>query len=244
MRQLGLGVRLRSASTLATFAPGENAAALDAIARRARGEGGSPLWLWGSPRSGRTHLLQAACAAADAAGRRAAYLPLGEAGYLPGHLAGLEALDLVALDDVGAVGAATDWQVPLFSLYQGLLERGGVLVAAADGPPASIDWPLADLGSRLRAAEVWQVRALAEEAQGGALVARAAALGLELPPETLGYLQRRLPRDFAALCDVLDRLDEAALAAQRALTVPFVRAVLDGVRGEGSGDTPEPPRGG
>ena len=64
--------------------------------------------------------------------------------------------------------------------------------------------------------------------QGAALTMRAAVLGLELPAETLGYLQRRLPRDFAALCEVLDRLDDAALARQRALTVPFVRSVLDG----------------
>jgi DnaA family protein len=37
----------------------------------------------------------------------------------------------------------------------------------------------------------------------------------------------RLPRDMHSLCAVLDRLDEAALAAQRRLTVPFLRQVLE-----------------
>ena len=49
----------------------------------------------------------------------------------------------------------------------------------------------------------------------------------ELPDDTLSYLTRRAPRDFAALCRLLDELDTEALAAQRRLTVPFVRQVLE-----------------
>jgi len=30
------------------------------------------------------------------------------------------------------------------------------------------------------------------------------------------------------LCDILDTLDDAAFAAQRRLTVPFIRNVIDG----------------
>ncbi len=41
------------------------------------------------------------------------------------------------------------------------------------------------------------------------------------------FLQRRLPRDMESMCAFLDELDEASLAAQRKLTVPFVRAVLE-----------------
>jgi DnaA family protein len=36
-----------------------------------------------------------------------------------------------------------------------------------------------------------------------------------------------MPRDMHSLCGVLDRLDEAALVAQRRLTVPFLRQVLE-----------------
>jgi DnaA family protein len=47
-----------------------------------------------------------------------------------------------------------------------------------------------------------------------------------MPDETASYLLRRLPRDMPALFDLLDQLDEASLAAQRKLTVPFVKSVL------------------
>lgn len=226
--QLPLGVNLRPGSTFATFAAGDNASLLASLARRAQGRSAQALWLWGAAGTGRTHLLQAACAAAGNVERRAVYLPLGDPQFGPAQLSGLESLDLVCLDDLGMVAERAEWQGALFALYQGLLEREGALVIAASAPPAALAFPLPDLASRLRAAEVWQLRALPEDAQGAALTQRAAVLGLELPAETLSYLQRRLPRDFAALCEVLDRLDAAALAARRPLTVPFVRSVLDG----------------
>jgi DnaA family protein len=59
--------------------------------------------------------------------------------------------------------------------------------------------------------------------QAEALRHRAEHRGLELPEETLTFLTRRAPRDFAALCRLLDELDLESLAAQRRLTVPFVR---------------------
>ena len=60
----------------------------------------------------------------------------------------------------------------------------------------------------------------------GAFRGRAAQRGFELPEETLRYLQRRLPRDMRSMCELLDALDDAALAAQRRLTIPFIREVI------------------
>ena len=50
--------------------------------------------------------------------------------------------------------------------------------------------------------------------------------GLELNAETGRYLLTRYSRDLHALFAMLDRLDRASLAAQRKLTIPFVREVL------------------
>jgi len=226
MEQLPLGVRLRTTSNFASFHAGENGAAIAALELRARGPHAPPLWIWGPRGSGRTHLLQAACARAGEAGRRAAFLPLAQSWPTAAALAGFEALDLVCLDDLDRVLGADDWQHALFGFYNELLERGGNLVVSAGSPPQALAVALADLHSRLAASVVWQLKPLAEAEQATALLERARALGIELGEETLQYLQRRLPRDLGTLCDALDRLDGAALAQQRRLTVPFVRAVL------------------
>jgi len=123
VQQLPLGVRLRAASTFASFAVGENAAAVAALEVRAAGSRGAPLWLWGPSGAGRSHLLQATCVAATRAGRSSAYLPLGASALLPGQLAGLDALDLVCLDDVGAVLGQGAFELAIFRLYRELQER-------------------------------------------------------------------------------------------------------------------------
>ena len=67
---------------------------------------------------------------------------------------------------------------------------------------------------------------LDEAEQQAALQLRARVRGFELPEETPRWLQRRFPRDMRTLYELLDTLDEAALVAQRRLTVPFIREVL------------------
>ncbi len=98
---------------------------------------------------------------------------------------------------------------------------------ASTAPPASLRFGLPDLRSRLLAAAVHQLRELDEDGQIEALERRAARRGLELSREAAAYLVHRMPRDMHSLCGVLDRLDEAALAAQRRLTVPFLRQALE-----------------
>lgn len=224
MRQLPLGVELGVSLRFETFVEGRSAAAVEALRRLADGTGAAPVWIYGPPGSGKSHLLQATCARAGDAGRSTAWLPLAlvkDEG--PGILDGFEALDLVALDDLEAVAGQPAWESALFTLYNGLAERRAGLACAAAAAPAATGIRLPDLASRLAASEVHRLEALAEPEQAAALRQRASRRGLELPDETLAFLTRRAPRDFATLCRMLDALDTESLAAQRRLTVPFVR---------------------
>lgn len=51
-------------------------------------------------------------------------------------------------------------------------------------------------------------------------------MGLELREDTALFMVQRLGRDLVSLIDCLERLDKASIAAQRKLTIPFVKAVL------------------
>ena len=158
---------------------------------------------------------------------RTGYVPLKELARLGvGVLEGLRQLECLCIDDVDEVVGQREWERALFGVLQGIEESGGRLIAAAQSPPALLPWALPDLGSRFAASAVFQLRLLDEAEQQAALQLRARLRGVELPEETSRWLQRRYPRDMRKLYGLLDALDEAALVAQRRLTIPFIREVL------------------
>lgn len=225
MQQLPLGVRLRERAVFESYLAGPNSQALAHLEATAAGLRGVS-WVYGPPGSGKTHLLQAVCARAGASGR-AGYFPLRENVRLgSGALEGWQLLECVCLDDIGAVIGQRDWELQIFALHREAQEQNRRLVVAADAPPARLAWALADLGSRFSAGAILELRTLDDVQQAEALRRHARARGLELPEETIRYLQRRFPRDMRSLHGLLDELDDAALAAQRRLTVPFIRGVL------------------
>jgi DnaA-homolog protein len=226
MDQLPLGLRLADRAVLATFWPQGNEQLLAHLQDTARGAVRGMTWLAGPHASGKSHLLQATCAAAPVA-RRCGFFPLARLQALgPAALEGLPHLDLVCLDDVQLAAGNAQWEEALFGLYRELDERGGSLLAAAPEPPALLPWGLKDLASRFAAATIHILQPLDEAAQRDALMLRAKVRGFELPEEVARWLQRRYPRDMGTLYQLLDTLDSAALIAQRRLTVPFIRSVL------------------
>lgn len=225
MRQLPLGVRILDRAVFASFLPARNREVVEHLQRMAAGELSGTVWLCGPSGSGKSHLLQAVCAAAGPA-VRTGYLPLGAVAELgPGVLEGLPR-ECLCLDDIHCVAGQRDWERALFGVLREVQECDGRLLMAATAPPALITWGLPDLASRFAASAIFQLRALDDTEQQAALQLRARVRGFELPDETSRWLQRHFPRDIARLCELLDTLDEAALAAQRRLTVPFIREVL------------------
>jgi len=228
MRQLTLGVQLKERATFASFLTARNQELVAHLRHLASLTPGGATWIAGPHTAGKSHLLQAVCAAVPA-GKRAAYLPLETLlPFGPGTLDGAELLDVACYDDVQTIAGLPQWEQRLFSLWQQALERNTTLLFAARENPAHVDFELPDLKSRLASSAVFAVRELNDAEQIEALNLRAHLRGFELPADTARYLQRRYPRDMRTLCEILDTLDDAAFAAQRRLTVPFIRDVIDG----------------
>jgi DnaA-homolog protein len=226
VQQLPLGVRLPDRAVFASFLPARNGEAVAYVSRLATGEASGLAWICGTVGSGKSHLLQAVCARAGET-MRAGYLPLQELARLGVEvLEGLRQLDCLCIDDLDQVVGKLEWERALFGIVREAEDSGARVVVAAVSPPALMAWALADLGSRLAASAVFQLRALDESEQQEALQLRARLRGFELPEETSRWLLRRFPRNMRALYEILDTLDEAALVAQRRLTVPFIRSVL------------------
>src|SRR5687768_15343623 len=100
MRQLTLGVQLKERATFASFLTARNVELVAHLHNVAAKTPAGATWLAGPHTSGKSHLLQAVCAAAGPA-VRAAYLPLESLlPFGPGALDGAESLDLACCDDI------------------------------------------------------------------------------------------------------------------------------------------------
>jgi DnaA family protein len=226
--QLPLSVQLRDDATFDNFFPGGNAQVLFALRKLVKGTGEPFIYLWGQPGVGCSHLLQAACHEADGYGLSAVYLPMEElVSYSPEIFDGLEGLDLVCLDNVQAIAGQPHWEEGLFDLYNRLKDDEVRLVIAASSPPAKVGLKLPDLVSRLSWGLSYQIQSLTEPEKLHALQLRANQRGLDLHQDVGRYLLHRCDHSMNRLLVVLDTLDEASLTAQRKLTKPFIREVMD-----------------
>lgn len=189
--------------------------------------GGNGIYLAGQAGTGKTHLALAACAAAEAAGRHAAYLPLQAAtGRVRDALDALDAAALVALDGIDAIAGTRDDEVALFDFHNRARTAGVSLLYAGRAAPDGLPLSLPDLRSRLSQCARIVLAPLDDEGRREVLRERARRRGLAVDPAALEWLLRRVGRDLAGLTRLLDRLDHASLAAQRRLTVPFLRETL------------------
>lgn len=228
MQQLPLGIRLNPDITFDSFIAGDNAQALASILNNAQGQGDPLIFLWGGTDTGKTHLLQASCQTADQLGQSTAYIPLRQHQELaPEILTGLELMDLVCLDDVEQIGGDSAWEQAIFNLFNNLRSEGGRLLVSADCSPTQLELSLPDLASRLTWGLSYRLHPLSEEDKQQALLTAARARGLDMPEETARYILRHTPRNMGALLQLLEQLDQASLAAQRRLTIPFVRDQLE-----------------
>lgn len=223
--QLPLALRYSPDQRFETFvgAPAGAIAALQALAERAS----DWLYIAGPDGVGKTHLALATCAAAEQAERRAAYLPLiAAAGRLREALEALEGNDLIALDGIEAIAGDRDDEIALFDFHNRARAAGMNVLYVADAMPDGLRLTLPDLRSRLSQCVRIALTPLDDEGRREVLRLRAQKRGLVLEDAALDWLLKRVDRDLGSLTALLDKLDRESLAAQRRVTVPFLRQIL------------------
>lgn len=226
--QLPLSLGLKDDKTLDTYYPGNNIQVMIQIKLMAQKEGELFVYVWGREGVGKTHLLQGACHWASNYQISAMYLSLPEITQqrTPAVLEGLERIELVCLDDIETIAGNDIWEEALFHFFNRSRAAGQRLLIAGHTAPKSLPIKLADLHSRLTWGVTYQVHGLADEQLLEALQLRAKQRGLALSQEVGAFLIRRCTRSMPELYALLEQLDKASLAAQRRLTIPFIKAIL------------------
>jgi chromosomal replication initiation ATPase DnaA len=177
------------------------------------------LTLWGPTGCGKTHLSHVFLARSE--------------GMLVSHeaLAFDQAIDVAARATVCIVddadqAVAEGFEKPLLHLHNTLGERGGHLLLTAQTPPVRWQIGLADLRSRLLAADAVGIGTPDDQLIAGVLVKLFADRRLKVDEEIILYALPRIERSFAAARRLVADLDAAALGQRRKLTVALLREVL------------------
>lgn len=203
MKQLLLDIQPPARPSLDNFVVGRNAEALHHLQLATAGSAEARfIYLWGPAGSGKSHLLQA-CA----------------------DLARTHGLPLTTVDDVHML--PDDAQIALFNAYNQLRDNpgAGALIVAGDAVPTRMGLR-DDLATRLSWGLVYQLHPLSDEEKAEALRTHAAERGMRLPDEVVDYCLRHLRRDLPTLMATLAALDEWSLTAQKPVTVPMLRKLL------------------
>ena len=237
--QLPLALRWPRRQRFEYFHAGTNAAAVAAVQALAQQPDAPWLYLSGAAGCGKSHLLLAACHAASAEvddvgvsaavvriSRTVQYLPLGSISDPAAALRGVAGSELLALDDVQAIAGNREAEHALFDVYNRARAEQTALLFAADVSVVQLALTLPDLRSRLGACTQFSLKSLNDDERREVLKNQASARGILLDDVVLDWLFARYARDLGALLDLLERLDQASLAAQRRITVPFLRDFL------------------
>jgi len=217
MKQIPLAIGPEAARTFENFLPGPNAAALAHLQMLV--PGAPPVYLWGPPGSGKSHLLHAVVERAQQQGASIAWFEAA----VPAPWQAPEHCDWIALDDCQALDAAQ--QQAAFGLFVDAGAQGAVVLAAGSVPPVDLD-VREDLRTRLGWGHVFALQPLAEPEVRSALRREADRRGTFLTDEVMDYLLTRFARDLKHLMAQLDRLDEFSLSTKRAITVPLLKQML------------------
>lgn len=184
----------------------------------------APLYLWGSPGCGKSHLLLAACQRISQQSQSAIYLSLDDIGRLsPALLGELQQYELVCIDDVENVCADKAWEEALFHLYNAISQQRHKLLIAANSSPGELPTELPDLASRLLWGVSYHLQQLDDAGKQQLLIQMADEKGMLLSEEASCYLINRYSRNINKLSSLIDKLDHDSLSRQQKLTIPFLR---------------------
>lgn len=226
-RQLPLSLRYPPDQRLDAFVTAPVGALMQL--RELADDGEDWLYLSGPGDAGKTHLALGFCAEAEARGYLTTYLPMSAmAGRVRDALPVPHQDMRIALDGLECIASHREDEVALFDFHNAARAAGaGVLYTAAEIPDA-LGLALPDLRSRLSQLTRIQLKAADDSTRAAILRLRAERRGLAMDDAAIDWLLKRVDRDLSSLTTLLERLDRESLAAQRRVTVPFLRQVLGG----------------
>lgn len=177
------------------------------------------MYLFGSPSSGRSHLLAASCATVQSAGGISCSLGVDS---LVRNFEYSPEVTLYTVDDVDQLDPMC--QIALFNLFN-QIQPDQSLLCAGIAPPLGLR-VREDLRTRLGWGLVFGLTPLNDEQKIMVFTQAAQERGLNISTEVPSWLIKHYRRDLNSMMGLLDALDQFSLEKKRPVTLPLMRELL------------------
>ena len=134
--------------------------------------------------------------------------------------------NLVCLDNLKKVCGKPDWELSLFHLINFMEDTKKKLVFGTSVPPDKLEVNMADLGSRLRAADRVYLGPFNDEARIDFMLRLAKLRGFEIPFDVGRFILDRSKRDMKEIEAVVEKLETETMKQHRKVSIPFVKEIL------------------
>ena len=179
-------------------------------------------WIYGPAGSGKTHLTAVLIGQYDPLCLSARHL--AQASDLQALLHGDVGHRMVVLQDLDDLTQGDEES--LFHVLNHIRQSGQKMLLVSRAPAARLDIALPDLASRLKAVPAVAMGAPDAVLLGGLLGKLFADRQIRVSDKVIGYMVPRMERDFAAMGDLVNAIDQRALERQKPVTVPLVAEVM------------------
>ena len=220
MNQLGLPISLDSKMLLDNFIA--NSELLNLIHQLFLDKKASEIYVYGLSGQGKTHVLQGVVLKALANDKNAIYIDCIDS--FPEHLFDfIDQLNFISFDNVDLI--SNENQETFFDLYNRARQAGVVILVSGSSLPTDLT-VMKDLKTRLSLAAVYKLEELNDELTMEVLNKQMDDRNLTIDSKIYEYLFKNYSRDLNTLVSAMNELDKASLQSKKAISIPFVKTVL------------------
>ena len=220
MNQLGLPISLNSKMLLDNFIA--NSELVNLIHQLFQKKKASEIYIYGLTGQGKTHVLQGVVLKALEMDKNAIYIDCIDS--FPEHLFDfIGQLNFISFDNVDLISSHN--QETFFDLYNRARQSGVVILVSGSSLPSDLT-VMKDLKTRLSLAAVYKLEELNDELTMDVLNKQMSDRNLTIDSKIYEYLFKNYSRDLNTLVSAMNELDKASLQSKKAISIPFVKTVL------------------
>ena len=192
----------------------------------------NPLFVYGKPGVGKTHLLKTI----EASSKSSFYID--SESFLESYINGIKnkdidvfknkirSVDILLIDDIQFMNGKEAMQEEFFHTFNALLDRNHQMILTCDKYPKEID----GLEERLKSRLGWGLPVIIEppelETRAAVLLSKANSMGVTLPNDCAIYIAQRIRSNIRELEGALKRVVANSRFANQEIDIPFVKEAL------------------